>query len=132
MAEDEALALATINPAKQLQIDHRVGSLTPGKDADFVIWDGHPLSMHSRAEQTWIDGTLYFSRERDAELRRAAREERAALITKVLAAQDEDDESGSAGEEESAGDAGDEPERGVGHRYDCDDREDYWHARTHS
>jgi imidazolonepropionase-like amidohydrolase len=132
MAEDEALALATINPAKQLQIDHRVGSLTPGKDADFVIWDGHPLSMHSRAEQTWIDGTLYFSRERDAELRRAAREERAALIAKVLAAQDEDDESGSAGEEESAGDAGDEPERGVGHRYDCDDREDYWHARTHS
>jgi imidazolonepropionase-like amidohydrolase len=123
MPEEEAIRLATINPARQLQIDHRVGSLAPGKDADFVLWDGHPLSMHTRAEQTWIDGTLYFSRERDAALREAAREERQALIEKVL----EEKPAAKEGEE----DAG-EPESTPRRRNDCDDLEDYWHARTRS
>ena len=123
MPEEEALRLATINPARQLQIDHRVGSLTPGKDADFVLWDGHPLSMHTRAEQTWVDGTLYFSRESDAALREAAREEREALIEKVLA----EKPAAKEGEE-----GADEPERAPRRRHDCDDLEDYWHARTRS
>ncbi|MEZ5331134.1 MAG: amidohydrolase family protein [Thermoanaerobaculia bacterium] len=127
MPEEEAIELATINPAKQLKIDHRVGSLTPGKDADFVIWDGDPLSMHTRAEQTWIDGTLYFSRERDEELRSRDREERAALTQKVLAKEGDRD-----GEDEEASDEGAVRHRSLHHAYDCDDEEDYWNARIHS
>jgi imidazolonepropionase-like amidohydrolase len=95
MDEQDALALATINPARQLRIDDRVGSLAPGKDADFVIWSGHPLSLHSRAEQTWIDGTLYFDRERDAELAAADRAEREALIQKLLQVEEEKKDEGA-------------------------------------
>lgn len=128
MPEEEALELATINPARQLQIDHRVGSLAPGKDADFVLWDGHPLSMHSRAEQTWIDGTLYFDRDRDTELRRAAREERAALVEKALAQKEAAPGEGEEKDEEGARG----PERTPRRPYDCDDLEDHWNARTRS
>jgi imidazolonepropionase-like amidohydrolase len=60
--EDEALALVTINPAKQLRIDSRVGSLEPGKDADVVIWNHHPLSSYAIADRVYIDGRKYFDR----------------------------------------------------------------------
>ena len=60
--EDEALALVTINPAKQLRIDKRVGSLEAGKDADVVVWNHHPLSTYAIAERVYIDGTLYYDR----------------------------------------------------------------------
>ena len=86
MDEIAALEMATIAPARQLGIDDRVGSLEPGKDADFVIWSGHPLSTQSRVEETWIEGARYFSRERDAELRAADAAERRALVAKALAA----------------------------------------------
>ena len=56
MSEPEALKFVTINPAIQLRIDGRVGSIEQGKDADLVIWNGPPLSTYSKAEQTWIDG----------------------------------------------------------------------------
>jgi len=65
LSEDEALALVTINPAKQLGIDHRTGSLEVGKDADLVIWSGHPLSVYSKPMMTMIEGEVYFER-RDA------------------------------------------------------------------
>ncbi len=83
--EDEALKFVTLNPAKQLRIDDRVGSLEPGKDADFVIWSASPLSTYARAEQTWIDGRRYFSLDDDAALRTAANVEREALVQKALA-----------------------------------------------
>ena len=67
---EEALKFVTTNPAKQLRIDHRVGSLEPGKDADLVVWSGRPLSTTTRCEQTWIDGRRYFDVEADKELRR--------------------------------------------------------------
>jgi adenine deaminase len=75
----------TLNPAKQLRIDHRVGSLEPGKDADFVIWSGSPLSTYSLCEQTWIDGRKYFDIEEDKAMRKQVEAERARLIQKVLA-----------------------------------------------
>ncbi len=65
LSEDEALALATLNPAKQLGVDKRVGSIEVGKDADLVIWDRYPLSVYAIAEKVFIDGQLYFSREHD-------------------------------------------------------------------
>ena len=87
VSEAEALAFVTINPARQLRVDDRVGSLEPDKDADFVIWSGHPLSSFSRAEQTWIEGRKYFDVELDAEMRRQIAAERSRLIQKALAAQ---------------------------------------------
>ncbi len=81
--EEEALKFVTLNPAKLLHIDHRVGSLSPGKDADFVIWDEHPLSIYAEADQTWINGACYFDRERDKLLREEIRSERARLIQKM-------------------------------------------------
>lgn len=65
LSEQQALALVTINPAKQLGIAHRVGSLEVGKDGDVTIWDGHPLSVYSRCEMSLIEGEVYFQR-RDA------------------------------------------------------------------
>src|SRR5207302_11092335 len=58
----EALALVTINPAKQLRIDARVGSLDVGKDADVVIWNHHPLSSYAIADRVYIDGVKYYDR----------------------------------------------------------------------
>ena len=75
-----------VNAAKVLAIDDRVGSLEPGKDADFVIWSGNPLSQFTRAEQTWIDGMQFFSLEKDAQLREQVRNERQQLIQAVLGA----------------------------------------------
>ena len=54
--DDQAIAMVTLNPAKQLRIDQRVGSLEVGKDADVVIWSHHPLSTYAIVEQTYIDG----------------------------------------------------------------------------
>jgi len=85
VSEEEALKFVTLNPAIQLGIDHRVGSLEPGKDADFVIWSGHPLSTYTICEQTWIDGRKYFDREEDLKMRKQVEAERARLIQKVLA-----------------------------------------------
>jgi Amidohydrolase family len=86
LSELEALALVTINPARQLRIDRRTGSLEPGKDADFVIWSGHPLSNYSRTEQTWIDGRRYFDLDSDRSLRAAAASERFRLVALALRA----------------------------------------------
>jgi imidazolonepropionase-like amidohydrolase len=65
LTDDEALALITINPAKQLAIDDRVGSIEPGKDADLVIYDGHPLSNYAKVQKVLIDGQVYFDRDKD-------------------------------------------------------------------
>jgi hypothetical protein len=80
---EEAIKFVTLNPAKMLKIDHRVGSLEPGKDADFVLWTGPPLSPTSRVEQTWIEGRKYFDREADLAARPALEAERAALIARA-------------------------------------------------
>ena len=81
---DEALKLVTIYPARQLRIDGKVGSLEPGKDADFVIWSGDPLSNYSRVQQTWIDGRKYFDRNEDIEGRGRFAAQREALVQKAL------------------------------------------------
>jgi N-acetylglucosamine-6-phosphate deacetylase len=108
----EALKFVTINPARQLRIDHRTGSLEKGKDADFVIWSGDPLSTYSRCEQTWIDGACMFSLEKDAELRKTIAGERQRLIQKVLtqahskpAKPGESGKDGSTTKPDGAGDA---------------------------
>jgi imidazolonepropionase-like amidohydrolase len=62
LSDDEALALVTINPAKQLRIDNRVGSIQVGKDADVVVWNHHPLSSYAIVDRVYIDGTVYYDR----------------------------------------------------------------------
>ena len=99
LSEEEAMAFVTINPARQLRVDDRVGSLEPGKDADFVIWNGHPLSSFSRAEQTWIEGRRYFDIEADAGMRERIAAERSRLIQMALSAPENAAESnGEIGE----------------------------------
>ncbi len=80
----EALKFVTLNPARQLHIDNRVGSLEVGKDADIAIWSGDPLSVTSRCEQTWIDGRKYFDLTADLEARKLLQARKATLIQKIL------------------------------------------------
>ena len=96
-SEEEALKLVTINSAKQMRIDSRVGSLEPGKDADFVIWSGDPLSAYSICEQTWIDGRRYFDRTEDQHMREEVQRQRAVIIQKILAAKKAKPASSGAG-----------------------------------
>ncbi|PEN15381.1 amidohydrolase [Longibacter salinarum] len=65
LTDQEALSLITINPAKQLGIDDRVGSIEVGKDADLAIFDAHPLSVYAVAQRTYVDGVVRFDREND-------------------------------------------------------------------
>src|SRR5882762_3995313 len=65
LTDDEALALVTINPAKQLRLDNRAGSLEVGKDADVVIWNHHPLSSYAIVDRVYIDGQRYYDRQDD-------------------------------------------------------------------
>ena len=60
MSETEALKTITLNPAKMLKIDKRVGSIEVGKDADIAIFNGHPFSVYSKVEMTIIEGEIYF------------------------------------------------------------------------
>ncbi|RMF61911.1 MAG: amidohydrolase, partial [Calditrichaeota bacterium] len=103
--EEEALKFVTLNPAKQLRIDHRVGSLEVGKDGDFVIWSGHPLSTYSKCEQTWIDGRKYFDLQEDLQMRKAVLAERARLVQRVLAVKQNRHKKGGKTEKSPAQDA---------------------------
>lgn len=80
----EALKFVTLNPARQLRIDQYTGSLTPGKDADLVVWSGSPVSNFSRCEQTWVDGRKYFDLEEDRQARQRTHQMLATLVQKIL------------------------------------------------
>jgi imidazolonepropionase-like amidohydrolase len=82
LSHDEALQLVTINPAIQLGIDKRVGSIDPGKDADLAIYNHDPLSAYAVVQQTLIDGRVYFDRQRDLAERPNLEKEKKALLDK--------------------------------------------------
>lgn len=82
---EEALKFVTLNPARLLQIDDRVGSIKVGKDADLVLWSDNPLSIYTSAEMTFVDGIRYYDKAKDQELRKAIEHERHRLIQKMLA-----------------------------------------------
>ena len=67
LTDDQALAMVTLNPAWQLGIDDRVGSIEVGKDADLAVFSDHPLSVYTRVEMTFVDGVARFDRERDGD-----------------------------------------------------------------
>ena len=86
LTEEQALKLITLNPAIQLGVDSRVGSIEVGKDADLVIYDAHPLSTFAVPQQVLIDGTVYFDREKDLAQREVRARRKQELIEKAKAA----------------------------------------------
>ncbi len=82
VSQDDALAMVTLNPAKQLGIDNRVGSIEVGKDADLVVFDKFPLSDFAKVEKVMIDGKVYFDRETEVAGRAALEAEKQRLIDK--------------------------------------------------
>lgn len=77
--EQDALQMITLNPAKQLGIDKRTGTIEVGKDADIVIWSAHPFSVYSHPEITMIEGVVYFDRSKDIQMREQLAKERETL-----------------------------------------------------
>jgi imidazolonepropionase-like amidohydrolase len=84
MSELEAWKTVTINPAKLLHIDDKVGSIKAGKDADVVLWSHHPMSIYAKAEKTIVDGKIFFDRNEDLKKRKAIKQEKSKLITMML------------------------------------------------
>ena len=82
LSHDEALKLVTLNPAIQLGIDKRVGTIDAGKDADLVIYNHDPLSDYGVVQKTLIDGRVYFDRQRDIAERPDREKEKKALLEK--------------------------------------------------
>ena len=85
-SEEDALKLVTINPAKLLHIDDRVGSLKKNKDADIVIWTGNPLSVYSQVEQTYVDGKLLFDKTQNQTQKANLNKLRSEIISEMLLA----------------------------------------------
>jgi len=83
MSEEDALKMVTLNPAKMLHVDQKVGSIKVGKDADLVLWSDNPLSIYAKAEKTMVDGVVYFDRIADAQMRKQQTAERNRLIQKM-------------------------------------------------
>ncbi|MFQ5738258.1 MAG: amidohydrolase family protein [Acidobacteriota bacterium] len=106
LSPEQALALVTINPAKQLRIDDRVGSLAAGKDADVVVWNGDPLSIFSSVDYTFVDGKLLFSRQADTQHREQVKAARERLVEEIKnegkkpeKSEEEEEEKEASGEE---------------------------------
>jgi imidazolonepropionase-like amidohydrolase len=89
LSANDALKLVTLNPAIQLGIDNRVGSIDVGKDADLVIYNHDPLSVYAVAQKTLIDGQVYFDRQRDISQRAELGKEKQALLDKEKKASEE-------------------------------------------
>lgn len=86
VSEEEALKFVTLNPAKMLHVDNRIGSLKAGKDADVVVWSADPLSIYAVCEKTYVDGVPYWDLSKDAENQKAMKAETGRLIQKMIEA----------------------------------------------
>jgi imidazolonepropionase-like amidohydrolase len=83
VTEEEALKMVTLNPAKMLHVDDRVGSLKIGKDGDVVVWSEHPLSIYAKSLYTIVDGIVYFDRVKDEEMQKKVDAERNRIVKKM-------------------------------------------------
>ncbi len=115
ISQEEALKMVTLNPAIQLKVDNRVGTIEAGKDADLVVWTANPLSSFARAERTFVDGRELFSLEKDKELRARNSAERTRLIQKLLSGDKKKKADGDKdGDAPAAAPAGGRRRRGPG------------------
>ncbi|MCS6978612.1 MAG: amidohydrolase family protein [Flavobacteriales bacterium] len=112
ISEEDAWKTVTLNPAKMLHLDHRMGSIRPGKDADLVLWDGPPLSIYSKPLSTWVDGVEMFSIERDKALRDALQKERRRLLELMV----------------KSPNGGKKPTSKTDRHYHCDTLDEAWEA----
>jgi urease alpha subunit len=83
ISEEEAWKMVTLNPAKLLHLDDRMGSVKEGKDADLVLWTTNPLSVEAKVLYTLVDGEILFDRTADFEAQKAMEAERARIIAKM-------------------------------------------------
>ncbi|MBL7818700.1 MAG: amidohydrolase family protein [Saprospiraceae bacterium] len=111
MDEVAAWKMVTLNPARTLRVDSRVGSVKVGKDADLVLWSHNPLSIYAKAEQTYVDGVKFFDRQEDVKMQDEIRKERARLVQKTLLSK----KSGAATQP---------VQRRTQRLYDCEDEDD--------
>jgi imidazolonepropionase-like amidohydrolase len=111
LTEEEAWKLCTLNPAKMLHIDDKVGSIKAGKSADLVLWSDNPLSIYAKVEKTIIDGKIYFDQEEDVKIRESLQKERLRIITKMM-------------EEKKKGGTLIKPTKKQQHLYHCDTMEE--------
>lgn len=112
VSEEEALKMVTINPAKLLHLDKRMGSIKVGKDADVVLWSDNPLSIYAKAEKTIIDGVVYYDLEKDIKMREEINAERARIIAKMR-------------DSKAQGNPARRPPMQWKHHWDCEDVVDY-------
>lgn len=112
MSEEETLKMVTLNPAKILHLDNRMGSIVAGKDADLVLWSDNPLSVYAKAEKTLIEGAVFFDKEEDLKMRKSMDLERERIIQLML-------EAKKSGEEVK------KVQPKAMHLYHCDDLEGY-------
>jgi imidazolonepropionase-like amidohydrolase len=111
ISEEEAWKFVTLNPAKLLHIDDKIGSIKVGKDADVVLWNNNPLSIYAKAEKTLIEGVVYFDSQVDEAKRAANAKERAELIGQLLL-------------EKNKGMATQAPKKTIKPEYECDTMEE--------
>jgi len=102
LTHDEALKLVTINPAIQLGIDKRVGSIEVGKDADLVIYNHDPMSAYAVVQKTLVDGRVLFDRDKDIAGRAALEKEKKELLAKQKAAAKKPEEKSGAKKPETS------------------------------
>jgi imidazolonepropionase-like amidohydrolase len=84
VSEEDAWKFVTLNPAKLLHIDDKVGSIAVGKDADLVLWNTNPLSIYAKAEKTIIEGIIYYDIDKKQVSEDKITEERNELIAQML------------------------------------------------
>ncbi len=113
LTEEEAWKMVTLNPAKTLHLDDRMGSVKKEKDADLVLWNNNPLSIYAKAEKTFVDGICYYDIEQDKLTRELVQEERQRLIKKMI-------------EAKKNGAPTQSPSRKTRRNYHCDTMEDEW------
>lgn len=111
VSEEEAWNFVTLNPAKLLQMDHRIGSIKIGKDADVVLWNENPLSIYAKAEKTFVEGILFYDINKQEEIINAIAKQRNTLINLML-------------EEKNKGVKTQEPKMKPANHYHCDTQGD--------
>ena len=107
LSEEDAWKFVTLNPAKLLHIDNKVGSIKVGKDADIVMWSDNPLSIYAKAEKTVIEGVVYYDMAKDEVKRAAVLKDRNLIISQML-------------EEKNKGMKTQEPKKKQKAEYHCD------------